>query len=255
MTGAGLCLLATLGALTIAGSTALAADIRVMTGGAPKEVLTVLVPEFEKKTGHKVHLTYIVISAMQQKLATGEKPDMVLMPAPALEAQVKAGVMRDQPRPNLGKVRIALVVREGTPKPDISTLDSFKKAVLNAKSVVHSNPAATPSGGHLAKVWEQLGITDAVKQKVAHRNALDGGVAAIAKGEAEIGLYPMSEVISEKGVTVVGLIPNEVQLNTLYATGVLSANAAPEAAIAFVNFLADPANAHHWKDAGFEPAN
>ena len=108
-------------ALGISGSTVLAADIRVMSGGAPKEVLAVLTPEFEKQTGHKVHFTYIVISAIQQQLATGAKPDMVLMPAPALEAQVKAGVMRDAPRANLGIVRIGLVVREGAPKPDVST--------------------------------------------------------------------------------------------------------------------------------------
>src|SRR4029077_9972936 len=158
------------------------------------------------------------------------KPDMVLMPAPALEAQVKAGVMRDAPRPNLGVVRIGLVVREGAAKPDISTLDNFKQLVLDAKSVVHSNPAATPSGGHLAKVWEQLGIADAMKPKLIFRNALDGGVAAITNSEAEIGLYPMSEVIAEKGVTVVGLIPQAVQLNTVYGAAVLSANTAPEPA-------------------------
>src|SRR6476659_3502427 len=87
---------------TISGSSAVAADIHVMTGGAPKEVLALLTPRFEQQTGHKVHFTYIVISAMQQKLAAGEKPDMVLMPAPALEAQVKAGVMRSEPRHNLG---------------------------------------------------------------------------------------------------------------------------------------------------------
>jgi molybdate transport system substrate-binding protein len=225
-----------------------------MSGGAPKEVLTALLPEFEKQTGHKVHITYIVISAMQQKLAAGERPDMVLMPAPALEAQVKAGVMRDQPRPNLGIVSVGLVVREGAAKPDISTLDNFKKAMLGAKAIVHANPAATPSGGHLAKVWERLGIADEMKPKLKFSNALDGGVAAIAKGEAEIGLYPMSEVIQEKGVKVVGLIPQEVQLNTVYGAAVLVANGAPEPAITFVKFLSDPSNARHWKDGGFEPA-
>ena len=233
---------------------ALAADIRVMSGGAPKEVLTALVPEFEKRTGHKVHITYIVISAMQQKLAAGEKPDMVLMPAPALEAQVKAGVMRDSPRPNLGVVRIGLVVREGAAKPDISTLEKLKQTMLDAKSVVHATPGATPSGTHLGKVWEQLGIADAVKAKATHRNALDGGVAAITKGEAEIGLYPVSEVISEKGVALAGLIPAEVQLNTVYAAGVLAANPAPEPAMAFIKFLTDPANAAHWTHGGFEAA-
>ena len=245
---------AAVGLSIISGITVLAADIRVMSGGAPKEVLAVLTPEFEKQTGHKVHVTYIVISAMRERLAAGERPDMVLMPASALEAQVKAGIMREAPRPNLGIVRIGLVVREGVAKPDVSTLNKFKQAMVAAKSVVHANPAATPSGAHLAKVWKQLGIADAVKAKVTHRNALDGGVAAIVKGEAEIGLYPVSEIIHEKGVSAAGLIPAQVQLNTVYGAALLTANPSPDPAIAFVRFLADPAHAQHWKDGGFEPA-
>src|SRR5436305_5945766 len=239
---------------TMAGSSAVAADIHVMTGGAPKEVLAVLTPMFEQQTGHKVHFTYIVISAMQQKLAAGEKPDMVLMPVPAIDAQVKNGVLRGDARAALGTVRVGLIVREGAPKPDITTLDAFKKAMLDAKSVFHSNPAATPSGAHLGKMWESLGIAEAIKDKLSFRNALDGGAESVRKGEAEIGLYPLSEVIHEKGVTVVGLIPPDVQLNTVYGAAVHAANPSPEPAAEFVKFLADRANARHWKDGGFEPA-
>ena len=163
-------------------------------------------------------------------------------------------ILRDDARAALGTVRIALVVREGAAAPDIATFDNFKKAMLEAKSVVHSNPAATPSGAHLGKAWEQLGIADAMKPKLTFRNALDGGAESVRKGEAEIGLYPMSEVIHEKGVKVVGLIPQDVQLNTVYGAAVLAANPAPEPATAFVKFLANPANAKHWRDGGFEPA-
>jgi len=237
------------------GSTVLAADIRVMTGGAPKEVLTVLTPEFEKRTGHKVYFTYIVIAAMQQKLVTGERPDMVLMPVPAIDARVKDGILRSDARVALGTVRIALVGREGAAVAPITTVESFKKAMLDAKSVVHSNPAATPSGAHLGKTWEQLGIADAIKPKLTFRNALDGGAESVRSGAAEIGLYPMSEVIAEKGLKLVGLIPQEVQLNTVYGAAVHTGNSAPDPARAFVKFLADPANAKHWRDAGFEPAN
>jgi molybdate transport system substrate-binding protein len=240
---------------SISGSAAVAADIHVMTGGAPKEVLAALTPQFEKQTGHKVHFTYIVIAALQQKLSAGERPDMVLMPVPAIDARVKDGILRGDARVALGTVRIALVVREGAAAPDIATLDSFKKTMLEAKTVVHSNPAATPSGAHLAKMWEQLGMADAMKPKLTFRNALDGGAESVRSGAAEIGLYPMSEVIHEKGITVVGLIPPEVQLNTVYGAAVLAANPVPEPAMAFVKFLTDPANASHWKNGGFEPAN
>src|SRR5947209_8371213 len=119
-----LCLL---GALSILpGSSAVAAEIHVMTGGAPKEVLAVLTPRFEQQTGHKVHFTYIVISAMQQKLAAGDKPDMVLMPVPAIDARVKDGILRGDARVALGTVRIGLVVRKGAAAPDISTPEHFK---------------------------------------------------------------------------------------------------------------------------------
>jgi molybdate transport system substrate-binding protein len=232
----------------------LGADIRVMSGGAPKEVLAVLTPQFEKQTGHTLHFTYIVISAIQQKLDAGERPDLVLMPVPAIEARVKNGSFRDDARAALGTVRVGLVVREGAKAPDISSLDAFKAAMLAARSVVHANPAATPSGGHLVKVWEQLDIADAMKGKLVFRNALDGGVAAIVKGEAEIGLYPVSEIIHEKGVTAAGLIPAQVQLSTVYGAAVLATNPAPDPAIAFVKFLSDPSHAKHWKDGGFEPA-
>ena len=247
--------LAALGLSIISGSAVLAADIRVMSGGAPKEVLAVLTPEFEKQTGHKVHFTYIVISAMQQKLAAGEKPDMVLMPVPAIDARVKDGILRGDARAALGTIRIGMIVREGASAPDIATLEGFKKAMLDATSIAHSNPAATPSGAHLAKVWEQLGIADSLKSKLTLRNAIDGGAELVSKGEAEIGLYPSSEVMAEKGITLVGLIPPEVQLNTVYGAAVHAANPAPEPAMAFVRFLADPSNATRWKDGGFESAN
>ena len=252
MTRAALGLLATLASSL--GSAALAADIHVMSGGAPKEVLAVLTPVFEKQTGHKVQFTFAVISAMQQKLAAGERPDMMLMPVPAIDKLVQARTFRSEGRATLGTVKVGMIVRQGAPVPDISTLEKFKQVMLGAKSVVQANPAATPSGAHLAKVWEQLGIADAMKPKTTFSNALDGGVSAITKGEAEIGLYPLSEVIAEKGVTVVGLIPDAVQLNTVYGAAVLVANTSPEPAAAFNRFLADAANAKYWKDAGFEPA-
>jgi molybdate transport system substrate-binding protein len=231
------------------------ADIRVLTGGAPKEVLVELIPGFEKKTGHSVHVTYAVITAIRQKLAAGEKPDVVMIPSHVLAAEAKAGIVRGTPRRDLGTVRIGVVVRDGASKPDISTLAKFKAVVLNAKSMTHSNPTATPSGAHLAKVWEKLGLTDALKAKVTHLSSLDGGVQAIVDGKIEIGFYPVSEIISVKGVTLAGMLPHDVQLDTVYAGGVHTASTQPDAAIAFVDFLADPSNAKHWKDAGFEPAN
>ena len=230
------------------------ADVRVLSGGAPKEALNALTPRFEQRTGHKVHYTYAVISEIQKKLAAGDTPDMVFMPVGAIDALVKVGTLRAQPRGVLGSVGIGVIVREGAPHPDIATPEAFKNALLNARSVVHANPNATPSGVHLAKVTQELGIDAALKDKLTYSNALDGGVQRITAGEAEIGIYPLSEVIAVPGIALVGLLPPALQSLIVYGAAVLAANAAPEPAGSFIAFLTDSAHRPVWGKAGFEPA-
>jgi len=249
---AGLQLIA-LSALIVAATETRAAEIRVLSGGAPKEALAVLTPEFEKQTGHKVRYTFGVVTVLRQKLDAGEKTDMVMMPVPIIDAYVKSGKMRAEGRAALGGVGIYVIVRQGAAIPDISTPEAFRKALLDARSVVHATPTATPSGAHMAKVIEQLGITDAMQKKVIHRPALDGGAELVAKGEADLGIYPTSEVSHVKGITLVGPMPSALQLITVYGAAAMADNAAPEPALAFIKFLAEPANRKHWKDAGFDP--
>lgn len=246
--------LLSLAASLITMTSSSAAEIRVYSGGAPKEVLAELAPAFGKQSGHTVAITYIVISAMQQRLAQGDHPDMVLMPIPALDNLIQASTLRAEPRPALGTVSIGMVVGEGAPVPDISTTEKFRNVLLNARSVVHANPANTPSGAHLARVIAQLGMADAMQPKTTHRNALDGGVEAIQKGHAEIGIYPLSEIVSIKGVTLVGLLPPEQQAPIVYGAAVLTSSANAEPAGAFIKFLAAPEHRSVWKHAGFEPA-
>jgi molybdate transport system substrate-binding protein len=229
-------------------------DIRVYTGGAPKEALNVLTPRFEAQSGHKVHYTYAVISELQKKLAAGETPDMVFLPIGAIDALVKMGTLKAEPRAVLGSVGIGVIVREGAPHPDVATPDAFKAALLNARSVVHANPAATPSGAHLDKLEQQLGIADALKPKLTYSNALDGGVERITKGEAEIGIYPLSEVISVAGIALVGLLPPALQSLIVYGAALHAAAAAPAPAAALMTFLSDPAHRPVWRGSGFEPA-
>jgi len=227
-------------------------DINALSGGAPKEALLVLTPEFERSTGHRVKYTYAVISEIQKKLAAGERPDVVFMPVGALDALITTGVLK-APRAVLGNVGIGVIVREGAPHPDISTPEGFKNALLGARSVVHANPAATPSGAHLAKVTKELGIDAALEKKRTYCNALDGGVDRITRGEADIGIYPVSEVISVQGIALVGLLPPSLQSLIVYGAGVLAASAAAAPAEAFIGFLTDRAHRAVWTQAGFEP--
>ncbi len=228
------------------------AELRVMSGGAPQGALAVLTPKFEQASGHKVAFTFMTLTALRQKLLAGEQTDVAIVPVPIMDTLIEAGILDRDHRATLGVVSVSLIVREGAPRPDISTPEAFRQALLAARSVVYSTPTATPSGAHLAKVVEQLGIADALKAKTVYRPALEGGAELVAKGEAEIGIYPTSEVVSVKGVSVVGLLPAAVQLRTVYGVAVAKGSASPEAAAAFVKSLSDPAVRGVWEKAGFE---
>ena len=247
-----------LAALSVAASiftatSSLAADIRVFSGGAPREALSALTQEFEKQTGHKVQFAYLVDSAIRQRLAAGENPDMVIVSVPTLDSFIKAGTLRPESRSILGTVGIAMGVRQGAAFPDISTPDKLRAVLLAARSVVHSNPKDTPSGAQMARVFEQLGIVEAMQRKTVHHNFLDGGAELILKGEADVGFYPQSAMMSVKGVAVAGTLPQSLDRLTIYSAAVMATNASPGPAQAFIKFLADPANHKYWKQAGFGP--
>jgi molybdate transport system substrate-binding protein len=235
------------------GTLCLAADIRVFSGGAPKEALALLTPEFEKLSGHKVHFSYLVISEIGQKLTAGEKPDMLIVPVTNLDALIKAGTLMPEPRALLGSVGIAMGVRQGAAFPDISTPDKLRKTLLEARLVVHSNPKDTPSGAQMARVIEQLGIAEAMQRKTVHRNFLDGGAELIIKGEADIGFYPKSAMMSVKGVAVAGMLPQSLDRLTIYGAATMAKNTSPEPARAFIKFLANPINQKYWEQVGFDP--
>jgi molybdate transport system substrate-binding protein len=125
--------------------------------------------------------------------------------------------------------------------------------MLAARSVVHATPGKTPSGTHMGKVIEQLGIAEAMAKKVILKPALDGGVQLVVAGQADIGIYPASEVASVKGLTIVGPLPAGIDFEIVYGAAATADSAAPDAAVAFVKFMAAPENRSVWKEAGFEP--
>jgi molybdate transport system substrate-binding protein len=231
------------------------AIIRVMSGGAPKEVFAQLTPQFERRSGHRIEFSYAVMSALRDRLASGEKTDILVMPVPMLDGYRKEGRLRAESRATLGTVVVSMVVREGAPRPDISTPEQFRHALLAARAIVHATPGATPSGTHMGKLIEQLDLGPDFARKVLHRPALEGGVDLVAKGEADLGFYPTSEIVNIKGLTVAAPLPPELQLAIVYGAGVTTNSVAADAATAFINFLSDPAHRRLWKDAGFEPAN
>ncbi len=176
-----------------------------MSGGAPKEIFGELTPKFEAQSGHKVSYVFAVMSALRERVGAGEAADVLVMPTNILDGYQQSGVVRAQGRAILGLVSINAVVRTGATISDLSSADAVKRTMLASRAIVFATPGATPSGTHMGKLVEQLGIADAMKGKTA----LEGGVELVASGQAEIGFYPKSEVINTKGLTVAGPLPKE----------------------------------------------
>jgi molybdenum ABC transporter molybdate-binding protein len=234
-------------------SVAAAAEIRVYSGGAPRVAVKRLAPEFERSSGHKLALTFDGVAPLRQRLAAGEKADVILLPVPMLAAMDEAGALRPGSRIALARSALGVVVREGAALPDVSNPEAVRKALLAARSIAYSDPKLAPSGVHLQRVFAQMGIADALKPKSTLRTPFDGGVELVAKGEAEIGVYLVSEIQMVQGVRLAGLLPTELQDYAVYAGAVAKDSAVPEPALAFLKFLSDPARREHWTAAGFQP--
>jgi molybdate transport system substrate-binding protein len=242
--------------LVVAGAPggAAAAEIKVLTAGAFKQVVLAMVPEFEKQTGHKVTVENDTVGALTKRIDGGEAFDLAVLTPGAVNDLSGKGKFVAGSRTNLARVGIGVVVKDGTPKPDISSVDAFKKALLSAKSVAYIDPAAGGSSGiYIAGLLDKLGIAAEVKPKA---KLIHGGAVAehIAKDEAELGIHQISEILPVKGITLVGPLPADIQNYTVYAAG-LGANAkASDAAKALIKALSGPAAAEVLKSKGMEPA-
>lgn len=233
--------------------TAVAAEITVFCPGAVRSVVGELAQGFQRETGHTVKFVFGTAGALQKRAAAGEAGDVVIVTAAGFEALAKGGKVIAGSRRDVGKVGVAVAVRAGAPVPDISTPDRFKEAMLAAKSVMYADPAlGGQSGIHTARVFERLGIADAMKPKTRLRPGAPQGLPEVAKGDIEIGIGQMSEIVAAKGVTVVGPLPAELQNTLVFSAGVMVTSAEPAAARAFAEHVASAAARERFKAAGFE---
>ncbi len=237
--------------VTFAGAAA-AADIRVFSSGAPAEVEKTVAATFTRDTGHRVLFTIATPADIQARLKSGEPPDIVVLPAPIIDTLEKAAALRPG-RVDLARVGIGVIVREGAPRPDISTVEAVRKMLLDARSIVHPDPAGGGLAGvALARMMAQMGVAEAVKPKLTYMFAIDGGATLVAKGEVEVGLFNISEVLSAKGVTLVGALPAAVQSYIVFSASIHTGSTSPEPAQAFIEALSDPAARQLWKAGGLE---
>jgi molybdate transport system substrate-binding protein len=227
-------------ALLVVAGPAAAAEVRVLSAGAMKTMVTELSEGFQKETGHTVVITADTGGGLRKRVEGGEKADVLVAPDAVMDALAKSNHVVTDSRRDLARTAVGVAVREGAPKPDISTVDAFKRAVLEAKSIVYLDPASgATSGIHVANVLKQLGLADTIKDKVV---LWKGGYAAeaVASGRADLCLHQISEILPVKGVTLVGPMPAEINKVTVYTSSLLTGAPTPDAGRAFLAYLARP---------------
>jgi molybdate transport system substrate-binding protein len=230
-----------------------AAEIKVMHGGAFTQVITGIVPDFEKQTGHKVILERETVGALTKRIEGGEAFDMAILTPGAIEDLIKKGKIAAGSRVNLARVGVGVVVKVGASQPDISTVEAFKRALLAAKSVAYIDPqAGGTSGIYVAGLLDKLGIGAQIKPKAV---LIHGGAVAehIAMGEAEIGIHQISEILPVPGITLVGPLPQDIQNYTTYAAALAVGAKDNEVAKALIKAFTAPGAAAVIKSKGMDP--
>lgn len=230
------------------GTGAHAAEIRVLASNAVKSVLEELAPQFEKTTNNKVAFTFDTAAALKTQIEKGAVFDVAVLTDAGIDDLVKQGKIAAPTRAALARSSIGVAIRKGAPKPDIGTTEAFKRTLLAAKSVGYVEQGA--SGIYLKGLFQRLGIMDELQPKLRMLAADVGAGGAAARGEVEIGLTQIAEILPHAGAELLGPLPADIQLNTDFAAGVGTNAKAADGAHALLKFLATPAAAAVIKSKG-----
>ena len=229
-----------------------AAEIKVASTQATEEAYKELVAQFEKSTGHKVTTYYSGTLNVQKRIADGEPYDLIIMAGPAIDDQIKLSKAVAGSRVDFAQSGTGMAVKKGAPKPDIGSVDAFKKALLATKSIGYSTG---PSGMYMLSVFEKLGIADQVKSKLKQTPSGVFVGTLIATGETEVGFQQISELVHFDGIDYVGPLPGDLQRMTMFSTGIHAGAKQAEAARALVKYITAPAAAPVIRKHGLEPAS
>jgi molybdate transport system substrate-binding protein len=226
-------------------------ELKLFTSNSMRAVLDPLAAEFERATGHHVIPSFDPAKIMLRRIAAGESADVALLGTAAIDALADQGKIDPDSRRTLARCGIGIAVRAGTSKPDISTVDALKRALLETKSIAYTSEGA--SGMYFAGLIERLGIADAVKAKARTQ---PGGLTAelVASGDVDLAVQQIPELLAVPGVELVGPLPQQVQSISVVAAGIFAVTQQREAARAFIDFLMTPASTRLLRAKGLEPA-
>jgi molybdate transport system substrate-binding protein len=241
-------------ALLVAGAASDAAEIKVYSTIGMRSVLEELKPKFEQVSGHKLDITWGLAGALTKRVADGESPDALVAIRGGVDGLVKDGRIAAPSAATLALSGVGVSVRSGRPKPDISTPEKLKEALIAAKAIAYSDPAkGGASGVHFAKVADRLGIGDLVKAKSKHPETAGLPGKLLLDGTADLAIAQVPELLEVQGTDLVGPLPGDLQNITMFAGGVVSGAKQPDAAIEFLKFLQTPDAVATIKAKGMEP--
>jgi molybdate transport system substrate-binding protein len=208
-------------------------------------------PDFERASGHRLVVSYDPAKIMLRRIAAGESADLAILGQAAIDTLTEQGKIDADSRRTLGRCGVGIAVRAGAPKPDISTVDALKRALLETKSIAYTVEGA--SGMHFAGLIERLGIADQVKAKARTQ---PGGLTAelVASGDVELAVQQIPELLAVRGVDLVGPLPQQVQSISVVAAGIFAWTPERKAAQALLDFLMTPASTRVFRAKGLEPA-
>jgi molybdate transport system substrate-binding protein len=244
---------ALLAAALLWGRPASAAEVKVLTSGAFRPVVLALAPEFERQTGDTVAVATDTAGGVLRRVEAGEGFDLVVLTPAGLAELAAKGKVAAGTATDLARVGIGVAVKTGAPRPDIGSVDAFRRALLDAPSIAYIDPAAGGSSGiYIAQLLQRLGIADAIRAKAV---LVQGGLVAerVASGEAAIGLQQISELLAVPGVVLVGPLPSEIQSYTIYAGGIGAAAQQPEVARMLLALLTGDGARRVLAEKGMEP--
>jgi molybdate transport system substrate-binding protein len=247
--------LALVATLIVATDSAQAAEINALITTAMKAAVDELVPSFERDTGHTVRVSYGPSGGIARRFIGGEPADVIVIDSGALDDLIRQGKVLPDPTA-IARTGIGICVRKGAPRPDVSTPEALKRALLAAKSIAHTAPAGGGiTAAHIMKLFERLGIAAEITPKVKLAAGGPNGRVSVlvSSGEAEIGLQQVSELMSNPDVDVIGMLPAELQQITTYSAGITTSAKEAEAARSLIQAMTAPSAAPIWKAKGLEP--
>ena len=229
-----------------------AAEVKVLASNSVRTMLEDVAPLFERATGHKIVLGFGTSAQVAKRVVAGEAVDLLVVTPDVVDELAKAGKLAGTST-GIARSLMGVGVRSGTPHPDISTAAALRKTLLAAKAVTFSDPGTgAASGVHTVKIFEQLGIADAMKPKYRLGDGTSSG-RMVVSGEAELAIWQISAMKPVKGLDVVGPLPAELQLVTHLSAVVGAGATAPDAAKALIGFFASPEAAAAMRARGLEP--